>query len=98
LTQALRHAGEDSGEVIDADAAVMGRLSRADAMQREELARETNRRRAEDLQRVQSALERVRKGDYGACLRCGQAIPSERLDADPAATLCIGCASAIEQR
>lgn len=97
LTEAVRHAADDDSEVIDPDATRMGRLSRADAMQREELAKETNRRRAQDLQRVHIALDRVRSGDYGLCLRCGEPIAAKRLEADPAATLCIACASAAEQ-
>lgn len=31
------------------------------------------------------ALERVKKGTYGICLKCGKEIPMERLKANPAA-------------
>lgn len=42
-----------------------------------------------ELAQVNHALERVAAGQYGVCEVCGLAIPAERLDARPAATLCI---------
>jgi DnaK suppressor protein len=39
------------------------------------------------------AVRRLAEGTYGRCVRCGNAIPAERLDALPAAETCIGCAS-----
>ena len=37
-------------------------------------------------------LARIRDGDYGRCLRRGEPIGRERLEARPAAELCIDCA------
>lgn len=37
------------------------------------------------LREVRQALERIRQGTFGACLACGEAIPEERLRANPAA-------------
>jgi DnaK suppressor protein len=42
---------------------------------------------------VEEALERLAAGDYGLCVACGQAIPDERLEAQPAAPTCVRCAS-----
>jgi DnaK suppressor protein len=42
---------------------------------------------------VSRALERVAKGTYGECVRCGGAIAAPRLEARPEAALCIRCAS-----
>jgi RNA polymerase-binding transcription factor DksA len=42
---------------------------------------------------IDAAFERVRAGAYGICVRCGQPIAAARLEARPAAALCIGCAS-----
>ena len=47
---------------------------------------------------VQHALERLDAGRYGWCEECGDSIPSERLAAFPAATLCVSCKSAQEKR
>jgi RNA polymerase-binding transcription factor DksA len=40
------------------------------------------------LQDVTKALESIDAGTYGICTVCGEAISSERLDANPAATTC----------
>ena len=44
------------------------------------------------LAEVEAALARVDAGTYGACARCGSPIGSARLEALPAARLCIACA------
>ena len=41
---------------------------------------------------VDAALERVAVGTYGLCANCGRAIAPGRLEARPAAALCIDCA------
>ena len=43
------------------------------------------------LQDVEQALERMDGGTYGLCERCGQPIGDERLEALPAARLCMTC-------
>lgn len=45
------------------------------------------------LENVQAALGRIEKGTYGKCERCGKDIAPERLEAVPAAKLCIACKS-----
>lgn len=56
------------------------------------------RERAEHhLALVDSALRRLDGGSYGACLRCGNPIASERLEALPWAAHCITCQSAIDK-
>ncbi len=47
----------------------------------------------EALAEVEAALDRVEQGTYGECARCGQPITPARLEAKPAAQLCIACAS-----
>jgi DnaK suppressor protein len=71
----------------------MGRISRGDAMQVQQLALEMKRRREERIHRVESALMRIRNGTYGLCVRCGDAIESGRLEALPEVVLCVDCAS-----
>ena len=46
------------------------------------------------LAELDAALARVDAGTYGACEACGSAIGEARLDAVPAARLCITCARA----
>ena len=45
------------------------------------------------LQDVEHALHRIEEGSYGLCEICGDAIPPERLEALPASSRCVGCAS-----
>jgi RNA polymerase-binding protein DksA len=40
------------------------------------------------------AIERMKAGTFGTCLRCGKPIAPARLEARPAAELCIECARA----
>ena len=72
---------------------VMGRVSRGDAMQVQQLALEMKRRRKERLQRVQTAFQRIEQGTYGLCGRCQKPIDEARLDAFPEIVLCVRCAS-----
>ncbi|MEZ5169708.1 MAG: TraR/DksA family transcriptional regulator [Acidimicrobiia bacterium] len=48
----------------------------------------------EQLTDVDDALTKLEDGRYGRCEGCGGAIPEARLEALPAARLCITCASA----
>jgi DnaK suppressor protein len=49
------------------------------------------------LAAIDRALERIEKGTYGTCQRCGRAIPEERLEALPYAELCIDDQRALER-
>jgi len=48
---------------------------------------------AESLHEVEDALAKVEAGTYGSCESCQQPIADARLEAKPAARLCITCAS-----
>lgn len=52
-------------------------------------------RNAQHLADVDAALERLDAGTYGRCLRCGNPIAPERLEAIPWAAHCIDCQRAI---
>lgn len=47
---------------------------------------------------IEQALQRMSAGTYGLCQRCGRPISTDRLDARPAAELCIDCARSLEPR
>jgi RNA polymerase-binding transcription factor DksA len=47
----------------------------------------------EQLAEVEGAIERLAHGTYGLCAGCGQPINPARLEAMPAARLCMSCAS-----
>ena len=77
---------------VELDQQSVGRLSRMDALQRQAMAQETERRRAMERRRIASALERLDEGEYGYCLTCGEEIAPKRLELDPMAATCVGCA------
>ena len=78
---------------VELDQSRVGRLSRMDALQGQEMAKAQDARRGQELQRTLAALARIDSGTYGDCLRCGDEIAAKRLRADPATPLCIDCAS-----
>jgi RNA polymerase-binding protein DksA len=48
-------------------------------------------RNQQHLDEVEAALLRLDAGTYGTCVECGHPIASERLEALPWASHCIGC-------
>ncbi|MBT9331054.1 TraR/DksA family transcriptional regulator [Acidipila sp. 4G-K13] len=48
------------------------------------------------LSLVRLALERIREGNYGECLQCGNPIGVKRLEALPWTPYCIDCQEKIE--
>ncbi len=48
---------------------------------------------SETLRDIEDALAKFDGGTYGQCERCGKDIGADRLEAMPAARLCITCAS-----
>lgn len=52
---------------------------------------------ATELRALREAQARMRAGEYGLCLVCGDPIGFERLLVQPAASRCLGCQSAFEE-
>lgn len=82
---------------VDLDLPI-GRLSRADAIQMQNMA-ELNKRQLEiKLKQIEGALIAVEKGSYGSCRSCGGGINPARLDARPETPFCIDCQEMFEQQ
>jgi DnaK suppressor protein len=64
------------------------------ATQREndEVLESLGKQAVQEIEQIKQAIHRIDKGTYGLCSHCGKPIASERLDAMPYATTCIGCA------
>lgn len=90
--EALVSGSKAARDAVELDQSRVGRLSRIDAIQAQEMALATDRRRTLQLQRIGSALKRLDAGEYGICVRCGEEIDPARLTLDPAATICMDCA------
>lgn len=76
----------------------IGRLTRMDAIQQQQMALGQQQRVGEELQQIIAALHRLDQQRYGLCLRCHEAIPYERLAIRATATLCYGCQCEQEAR
>jgi DnaK suppressor protein len=78
---------QTSGDVIDAA---------LDSVQ-DEISSQLAEVESRELTRIETALERIRTGQYGICEVCGCNIPMARLSALPYATNCIKCQREAEQ-
>ncbi len=98
LEQRLKEIGDcrKSIEPLSLDPSRVGRLSRMDAMQQQEMAQAASRLAAMEEQRVRKALDRVKSGDYGYCMQCEEEIVEGRLKVDPSILICIVCAREAE--
>jgi len=47
--------------------------------------------------KINKALEKIEKGTFGVCERCGEEISTKRLEARPVAELCIRCKEESEK-
>lgn len=94
--EALRAASEttaDNRRPVELDQTSVGRISRMDAMQVQAMALATDRRRHDEVRRVEAAIRRIDEGEYGYCISCDEKIPAKRLGVDPIIPTCIRCAS-----
>ena len=78
--------GESGDEIDVASNVVDGRLL-------ESLGTQNSNR----LQMINNALDRIKQGTYGYCLKCKQEIPSERPEVLPYAFMCVNCQSQAER-
>ena len=81
-------------EPVQLDQQSVGRVSRIDAIQQQQMALARSTQLKQSLQQLQAALLALQsdQGDYGLCSQCDQPIPLGRLQINPAATRCVRCA------
>ena len=96
--QKIEESGNEAAKIVELDQSSVGRLSRMDAMQAQAMSVESNRRREIKMKRIESALERLDKDEFGYCMRCEEDIAPKRLEFDPSALLCIECANKGENK
>ena len=89
-------SSESSTKPVTLDQQSVGRVSRIDAIQQQQMAIANQQQTRQLLKRVELALRRIEAGEYGFCVRCEEPIALARLLAQPTATLCIDCQSATE--
>jgi len=81
---------------VEPDSAI-GRISRVDAIQVQQMAQASMRMARRRLQQVAAALQRVAADAYGECAECGDDIGYPRLKARPEAPFCLACQSRRER-
>lgn len=77
---------------VELDRQSVVRLSRMDAMQQQEIAKDITRPRQHRKVAIEMALSRIRDGEYGYCTACGEPIAVRRLEIDPIFEQCVRCA------
>jgi DnaK suppressor protein len=87
----------ESSRPVEPDSAI-GRITRLDAMQMQQMARANLRTSQRRLQQVEAALQRVQSDSYGECAECGDDIGHPRLKARPEAPFCLSCQSRREKK
>jgi len=91
--KALQAISAGSRDAVELDQTTVGRVSRIDAIQQQQMALASERQRKEELVRIEAALQRIVDGSYGECLVCEEPIAEKRLDFDPALATCVNCAA-----
>jgi DnaK suppressor protein len=69
----------------------IGRLSRMDAIQQQNMVQANRQAAQRRLAATQSALHRLEQGEYGECVSCGEEVGFPRLKAQPETPFCVGC-------
>lgn len=82
-----------AGDIVILDQSSVGRLSRMDAMQGQQMALQASRRREMHAEGIEGGLRRIETGSFGICFYCEEEIPFARLEADPTNTRCVKCVS-----
>ena len=89
--EASLETSKDATEVVELDTSI-GRLSRMDALQSQEMAKELRRRKETELKSIAKALQRIENGSYGTCVFCRKPIAEGRLEVLPDVLTCVNCA------
>jgi len=79
---ALREINESAAhdlKPVALDQTSVGRLSRMDAMQLQQMSQKSSRRRQQLLLKIEGALRRIESGRFGLCFLCGEEIDLRRL-------------------
>lgn len=87
---------DSSTKPVTLDQQSVGRVSRIDAIQQQQMAIANQQQARQLLKRIELAIQRIEAGEYGACTHCGEPIAFARMQAQPFASLCIGCQSVSE--
>ena len=93
----LLDATKEGTQVVNLDEPI-GRLTRMDAIQQQNVSAANRRSIDLRLRQVLQALESIKRGEYGYCRRCDDEIPYPRLAARPESPYCLDCQDEIDRK
>ena len=82
---------------VTLDQQSVGRVSRIDAIQQQQMAVANHEQKQNLLKRVAAVLRKIEADEYGFCRQCGEPIGFARLQVQPFAPNCLDCQSALEK-
>lgn len=88
----------DASKPVELDQSSVGRVSRIDAIQHQQLAAASRQAQIHRVSMTDQALRRIEQDIYGYCLRCEEPIGYRRLKARPESAQCVRCADASRPR
>lgn len=94
LMSEVRDELDNSGEqhridLLNSEPGDVGDESMADALA--DFNMERLNRHIQGLRDIEAALQRIKNGEYGVCIECGEDVGFTRLEAYPTAKRCIVC-------
>jgi DnaK suppressor protein len=87
---------DENTKPVTLDQQSVGRVSRIDAIQQQQMASANREQSMALLQQVGAALKRIESDEYGLCQMCDEPIALPRLQAQSHAANCIVCQSKQE--
>ncbi len=87
-----------SGKPVALDQAAVGRISRGDALQQQQMALAAQRSNELRLGQIKRALAAFEEDRYGECAECDEPIGYRRLRSRPETPLCVACQAGHEAR
>ncbi len=93
-----REAQKKNTAPKELDQTSVGRLSRMDAMQQQQMAKAAALLVDQERRRIETALKRIASEEYGYCILCDEEIAGKRLEFDPSLLTCISCAQNAEKQ
>lgn len=89
--RAISESAAQDLKPVALDQTSVGRVSRVDAIQLQQMSQEAARRRRQLLVKIEGALRRIESERFGLCFLCGIEIDRRRLNTDPTITRCRDC-------
>lgn len=96
LRRAVNRTAQD-GREADVDAAAADIADRAASSYTKEFLFHQSNNDRQLLQMVDGAIGRIREGNFGQCISCGEDINPKRLEAVPWTRFCIECQEKMER-